>query len=96
MRVILQYANQLRKISALLVSELEQMVNRMNAWANVEHLGSGRHGDISVTGIQFLGDTQSTVGAAGAASALPATPSGYLVLTLSDDSEIVVPYYAKS
>lgn len=38
---------------------------------------------------------QSTVGAAGGASALPATPSGYLRVAI-DDVEYVVPYYAKT
>lgn len=36
---------------------------------------------------------QTTVGAAGAASALPATPSGYLKVAI-EDVEYVVPYYA--
>lgn len=39
--------------------------------------------------------TQSTVGAAGGASALPATPTGYLKMFLGS-SQIVVPYYAQA
>jgi hypothetical protein len=43
----------------------------------------------------FDGATQTTVGAAGGASALPATPTGYFVVTI-DGVERAVPYYAKS
>lgn len=96
MRLILKYANQLRKLSALLVSELEQLVERANAWAGTEHLGTGKHGTITVTGLQFLNDTQTTVGAAGGASALPATPTGYFVVKNSAGTEVVIPFYAKS
>lgn len=39
--------------------------------------------------------TQTTVGAAGSASALPATPSGYATFTLNG-VEYVMPFYAKS
>lgn len=41
-----------------------------------------------------LGSTQSTVGAAGGASALPATPSGYATIRIAG-TEYVMPYYAK-
>jgi hypothetical protein len=40
-------------------------------------------------------DTQTTVGSAGGASALPATPRGYLVLNL-EGVERVVPFYDKT
>ncbi len=39
--------------------------------------------------------TQTTVGAAGSASALPATPTGYLTIRVGNGS-VVVPYYAVS
>jgi hypothetical protein len=39
--------------------------------------------------------TQTTVGAAGAASALPATPTGYLIVNLGNGA-VVIPYYAVS
>lgn len=39
--------------------------------------------------------TQATVGAAGGASALPATPTGYAVLDIGG-TEYIMPYYAKS
>jgi hypothetical protein len=45
--------------------------------------------------IDFNTPAQSTVGSAGAASALPATPSGYLKFKLNG-TDIVVPYYAAS
>ena len=41
------------------------------------------------------GTTQSTVGSAGAASAPPATPTGYTSV-LIEGTEYVIPYYAKS
>jgi hypothetical protein len=41
--------------------------------------------------------TQSTVGAAGAASALPANPTGYYTVLAPDGvTEVVVPYFAKT
>lgn len=39
--------------------------------------------------------TQTTVGAAGTASALPATPTGYFTLMVGN-TPFVVPYYAVS
>lgn len=39
--------------------------------------------------------TQTTVGAAGGASALPATPTGYLTVNIGNSS-YVIPYYAVS
>lgn len=48
-----------------------------------------------VSGFVTFGNTvQSTVGAAGGASALPATPSGYLRFFVNT-SEFVIPYYAR-
>lgn len=40
-------------------------------------------------------ETQTTVGAAGGATALPATPTGYLKMVLND-TEYVLPFYAVS
>ena len=42
-----------------------------------------------------LGNTQTTVGAAGGASALPATPTGYTKIMIGG-TEYVMPYYAQS
>lgn len=39
--------------------------------------------------------TQATVGSAGSASALPATPTGYLTVNLGN-GPVVIPYYAIS
>lgn len=39
--------------------------------------------------------TQTTVGSAGSASALPATPTGYLTIMIGN-SPFVMPYYAVS
>lgn len=39
--------------------------------------------------------TQTTVGGAGGASALPATPTGYLTVNLGN-GPVVIPYYAVS
>lgn len=40
-------------------------------------------------------DTQTTVGAAGTASALPANPEGYANVVISGE-EYVIPYYKKA
>lgn len=48
-------------------------------------------GDVTLSGIR----TQTTVGAAGGATALPATPTGYIVVVING-AEYIVPYYAKS
>jgi hypothetical protein len=45
--------------------------------------------------VAFGKDVQSTVGAAGAASALPATPSGYLKINVAG-TNFVIPYFAAS
>lgn len=39
--------------------------------------------------------TQTTVGAAGGATALPATPTGYITVNLGN-GPVVIPYYAVS
>ena len=58
-----------------------------NADIAVEPQGTGT--------VDFKLPTQSTVGSAGAASALPATPSGYIEFKING-SAYVMPYYAKS
>ena len=40
-------------------------------------------------------ETQTTIGAAGGATALPATPAGYFKIVLGD-TEYAVPFYAAS
>ena len=94
MRLILRWKDVLTKLSSPLVNELTQMVDRINAWAKVEHSGDGTHGDISVTGLNFKGTTQTTVGAAGAASAIPGAPEGWAVISVNG-TEKVIPYWPK-
>lgn len=95
MNLVVALREILTSIHVGLFTSLNQMVVRINSWAQVEHGADGTHGAISVTGFTFGGTTQTTVGAAGGASALPATPTGYLVITIGT-TEYVVPYYAKS
>jgi hypothetical protein len=45
--------------------------------------------------VDFKLPTQSTVGSAGGASALPANPSGYIEFKING-TPYVIPYYAKS
>ena len=58
-----------------------------NADIAVEPQGTGT--------VNFKVPTQSTVGSAGAASALPATPTGYIEFKINGTA-YVIPYYAKS
>lgn len=95
MNLLLRFRAVVAAFSASLAAEFDQLVQRCNTWAAKEHQPDGTHGAVSVTGLTFGGDTQTTVGAAGAASALPATPTGYLTITIGT-TEYVVPYYAQS
>jgi hypothetical protein len=54
-------------------------------------------GNIYVCGQMRLGSwaTQTTIGAAGAASALPATPLGY-IRAFVDNTEVAIPYYTRA
>ena len=45
--------------------------------------------------ISIGGTTQTTVGAAGAASALPAQPTGYAIINVAGTA-MVIPYYAQA
>lgn len=58
-------------------------------------LGTAKH-TVRVAGVLRLDKGQTTVGAAGAASALPATPSKYLSVVDSTGTEYVIPAYAKA
>ena len=79
-----------------LLNELDQLTARINLVFGAEHdPQTGAHAEISVESLTFDGTTQTTVGAAGGASALPATPTGYWVITIGA-REFVTPYYAKS
>lgn len=79
-----------------LLNELDQLIARINLVFGSEHdPQTGAHTNINVTGLIWDGEIQSTVGAAGGASALPATPAGYAVLTIGA-TEFVLPFYAKA
>lgn len=79
-----------------LVDELDQMVVNFNTVVGAEHdLETGAHTAITAVSLDLTGGSQLTVGSAGAASALPATPSLYVSLFV-DGVEYVIPAYAKS
>lgn len=80
-----------------LLNELDQLVARANLVFGAEHNPqTGAHAFVTIEdALTFHGETQTTVGAAGGASALPATPTGYMVVTIGT-AERVIPYYAKS
>jgi hypothetical protein len=56
---------------------------------------SGAASNSGANSICWGGRNQSTVGAAGGASALPATPAGYAIINV-DGTDRVIPFYAKS
>jgi hypothetical protein len=95
MIAILLRRAEIAAFSAVLAAELDHLVIRLNTWSDREHNADGTHNVVSVNGVTFNGDTQTTVGAAGGASALPATPSGYMEFTIGA-TDYVVPFYAKS
>ena len=95
MNLVLMFVSELTALSDYVVREFQQLVARANAWASKEHNTDGTHAAITITGLTFGGTTQTTVGAAGGATALPATPTGYVVFTIGT-TEYVMPYYAKS
>ena len=67
--------------------DIESMRDRINkVWA-VEHAPQ--------SGVHNFKTTQTTVGAAGGATALPATPTGYIEI-LVNGVEKVLPYYDPS
>jgi len=99
MNLVLRFREILIKLSVDLYNELNQMRERINSWASAEHHSDGTHAAIGVDALTWNGDTQTTVGAAGGASALPATPRGYLVVTVPINgvaTDVVIPYYTAS
>ena len=52
------------------------------------------HGELSAANLDLKSPSQTTVGSAGGASALPATPKGYVEIKI-DGVVYVVPYYNK-
>lgn len=57
------------------------------------HVHLGADGDTTHTNVRINGSAATTVGAAGAGSALPATPAGYLVVNINGTDQ-KIPYYA--
>ena len=91
MNLVLKARDLLWAISPALVHELDAVVTRANTvWRVNHHPETGAH-----TSLTFTGTTQATVGSAGAATALPATPTGYYVMTIAG-TEVVIPYYDKT
>jgi hypothetical protein len=105
MNLIIRAKDILRGLSVALVDELDALITRINFWAGQEHdPQTGQHADVNCTSLTVRATsaggtsavpTQTTVGAAGGASALPATPTGYFVMSIGG-TEYVLPYYAKS
>lgn len=58
-------------------------------------VANGAASTVTAGKISFGGTTQTTVGAAGGASALPATPTGYIIVNVAGTNR-VVPFYAAS
>ena len=96
MNLILKARDIVRGVSAALVDDLDSLVVRINqVWREEHDAATGAHTTITPTALTWRGTTQTTVGAAGGASALPATPTGYLLITIGS-TQYVVPYYAQS
>lgn len=86
----LQYSVVTGQLHQFLVNSVEMV--RINA----NGLGISVAAGAQATGVLGLGNgTQTTVGAAGGASALPATPTGYLKFYLGA-TQYVFPYYAQA
>ncbi len=94
-----------------LLNELDQLIARINiVWGKEHDPQTGVHtditadsltvlaaavGEVSIEGLTWAGTTQTTVGGAGGASALPATPLGYVNVTIGTTAA-VIPYYLPS
>jgi hypothetical protein len=67
-----------------------------SAYANLyalNHMSTGAAASVGAGIIAYGGTTATTVGAAGGASALPATPTGYIIVNVAG-TQMKVPYYA--
>lgn len=100
MSVILIHRDELAKVPGL-QQELDQLVTSINRRFTAEHTGdTGVHTDVTAESVttpilDLTSTSQTTVGAAGGASALPATPTGYIPVLIGG-VEYVIPYYAQS
>ena len=59
----------------------------------LNHMSTGVAASVGAGTIAYGGTTATTVGAAGGASALPATPTGYIIVNVAG-TQMKVPYYA--
>lgn len=92
MNLAQKYKDVLRGVAPSLTDEFDQLLARINfIWGKGHNPQNGQHLNLT---FDASTETQTTVGAPGGATALPATPTGYLVLTIAA-TEVVVPYYAK-
>lgn len=100
MNLTLSRRDILGKIEGL-VDELDQLIARIQlVFENEHNPQTGAHADVTADSVttpilDLTGTSQTTVGAAGGATALPATPTGYTPV-LIDGVEYVIPYYAKA
>lgn len=96
MKLALNKSDLLAQVPGLL-DELQQMVVRINIWSDLEHdPQTGAHTAVTLDSLDFnAGTSQLTVGTAGAAAVLPATPSLYQTVIVNG-VEYVMPLYDKS
>lgn len=100
MSVILGHRDQLAAVPGLL-DEMDQLVESINLRFGAEHdTDTGVHTAVTAESVttpilDLTSTSQTTVGAAGGASALPATPTGYIPVLIGG-VEYVIPYYAQS
>lgn len=100
MSVILVHRDELAKVPGL-QQEMDQLVTSINQRFGTEHdANSGVHTAVTAESVttpilDLTGTSQTTVGAAGGASALPATPTGYIPILIGGVA-YVIPYYAQS
>ena len=93
-------ANQTVAMPQATVTELQAVLAEVTTLRTDKIQSDITNGDIQIdtqgTGVvDFRTATQTTVGSAGGANALPATPTGYLEVKIGG-SAYVIPYYAKS
>lgn len=100
MSVILTRRDELAAVPGL-QQEMDQLVTSINQRFGQEHdPDTGVHSVVTAESVEtpilvLSGTTQTTVGAAGGATALPATPTFYHPIII-DGVEYVVALYAKS
>lgn len=66
-----------------------------DVWAGGLLVAKGAASNVGAGAVGYGGTTQTTVGSAGGASALPATPTGYILVNVAGTNR-AVPFYAAS